>query len=478
MRPSHYWIVTIGLAAALCSANDALAQATVGAVTPPSNVDVVIDTMRGASVIWMEEMLKMGALLYASLLVMEWMIRSGYLALQGGADVKAVFILFFQLILRRGSWGGIIASGSLFLPNLVRGFHEAGVRAGNAAAGAVAGGIAANSGRRPAVTPQALAEGVFEFAVAQWENLSVWTPDLLTMWSSIVMSTLVVVISFGLCSLFTWFVYIRAYLKLGGAVLLGFGGSSVTEHIAKSYLQSLVSAGVSLMMIELVKSLVFPFLNSWIDYAKQDPSISLQTSWRMALGGFAMAVCIISIPNVSQSMVSGGGGGQTAEGMTLAAIWTAMRAASGIGAALSPAAGAAASGLGAVLSAGGTPPPSGAGGAGVPSPPSPPPLPSGGGAGAAAGTGGSGATAGGSGGSNGGGAPTGPIGPGPSGSTNPGGTGQGPIAGASTTASNNAQASSSWDSRIGPAASHTAASAGQAASANTSASLSSGKGKA
>ena len=421
------------------------AQAAGAAAAPPSNVDSVIDTMRAASVVWMGEMLRMAGYLYGTLFVMEWTVRSGFLALQGSADVKAVFVLFFQLLLRRGAWGGIISGGALFLPSIVRGFHEAGIRAGSAAAGA-AGSFGGTGGQRAAVTPQALAEGVFDFAAVQWEKMSIWTPDFLKASSSILAAAAIVVIAFALCSLFTWLVYIRAYLKFGGAILLGFGGSSVTEHIAKSYLQSLVSAGVSLMMIELVKSLCFPFLNAWMMYARQDPAFSLQTSWRMSLGGFVIAVCIISIPGVSQSMVSGGGGGQTAEGMTLAGIWTAIRAASGVGS-LAAATGAASSAAAPAAAAattfggGGLPPPiGGTGGSGAPPSPSPAPLspaPSGGAGG------GSASTAAGRppGGAHGGGGPT--------------ATGSGPWADASGTPSAGAPAPSSlasrddWTQRIG-----------------------------
>lgn len=119
--------------------------------------------------------------------------------------------------------------------------------------------------------------------------------------------------------------WVQAWVVVGaGSILLGFGGSVWTRSLATGYLRHAVGAGVKLMVLELLQSLMLGHVKAWVDAAHGGDTFDLELLTTVLVSTVIMVVMIATIPAYVSSIVTGAvmNGGEAA--LTRAAAAMAM----------------------------------------------------------------------------------------------------------------------------------------------------------
>lgn len=309
---------------AITQGTGAITNATGGIVTgggltgpAPEGMDAVLREARDASKEWMERMTPTVWSVFLGLALIDLVLLLGKATITG--ELHNVMDALIQFGLRKGFWAFVIISYSTLIPSVVLSLHQV--------------GLTASSHLGSGISAQRLMNAVGELARVQTEGMSSFN---VLRSAELLLAILLVFVSSMLLAGFSWLAWFRAYVVMGaGKIMVGFAGSRFSEDMAVRSLQYSVSAGIHLMVNELLQGLFFKYLCLWIETAQKDTNFGLQTAMVIVGSAVAMVIALISVPGFCAS-IAHGGNSHVADAALMAATVKALSAAAGAaGAAIS-----------------------------------------------------------------------------------------------------------------------------------------------
>jgi type IV secretion system protein TrbL len=147
---------------------------------------------------------------------------------------------------------------------------------------------------------------------------------------AIVLSAIVICISYALMAGLLAITLVESYIfTYAGIIFLGFGGSGITRHISKQYLQGMVAIGAKLMVIQLIVGLGVTMTHQWQAQIAADASlINLKLLFNILGGSIIFLALTKAIPETVQGMLTGSSatsiGGMVSSAMAMGSITQAM----------------------------------------------------------------------------------------------------------------------------------------------------------
>ena len=143
---------------------------------------------------------------------------------------------------------------------------------------------------------------------------------------AIVLSAIIICISFALIAGLLAITLVESYIfTYAGIIFLGFGGSGITRHISRQYLQGMVAIGAKLMVIQLIVGLGVTMMHQWEAQIQADSAlINVKLLFNMIGGSVIFLALTKSIPETVQGMLTGSSatsiGGMVSSAMALGSI--------------------------------------------------------------------------------------------------------------------------------------------------------------
>ena len=206
----------------------------------------------------------------------------------------------------------------------------------------IAGKATQAAGGTSSLSPSEIFDSALLLVDKITEQVSFWAPGEST---GIVLSAIVILVSFASVAAFTLVALIEMYFALSvGVLILGFGSSRFTNDYSKRYLGYIVSIGMKLMVLQLLVGTGQTFILDWTQEFDQHSNSQV-----MVLIGASLVMLILvkTVPDSIQSIINGAsfssGGGSMLTGMAAGGIAGAAASTTGAGLAVREAAKIAAS---------------------------------------------------------------------------------------------------------------------------------------
>lgn len=199
--------------------------------------------------------------------------------------------------------------------------------------------------------PQIVIDDMVKLCVEELASLSI--VELGATVVAMVFGLFVVLVLFAVIGAQLVLAEVQAYVVLGaGALTLAFGGSIWTRQMALAYMRHAFGAGLKLMLIEMLQSVVLGHLHGWVNTAlSEDGSLKVETLTTMLSSSVVLALMVLTIPDKLTAIVTGSVGA-TAEAMIAGgAIAAAAKAVGSAGGAVASALGGSSTGKAAALGA-------------------------------------------------------------------------------------------------------------------------------
>jgi len=271
-------------------------------------LDTLEDKFETESAKWREPLLKIARGLFFGLVVIEWIISFGFIALNGGglndiasATIRSILFVGFGLVLLENpEWIQAVASG----------FIDSGSIA-----------ISGDKNSKAGVSSSNIFDMGLNTAKLIFAKMSKWSPvDAL----AYAITGVFIVVIFAVIAAITLVALIEMYIILSaGVVLLGFMATSFTKDIGLKYINYALSIGVKLFTIQLIAGLTIGVVQTYVTDVLNDGGLGIASALTLVAIGVVSLYLIQQIPNFAQSLISGVSLG------SLPNVGTAARAASG-----------------------------------------------------------------------------------------------------------------------------------------------------
>ena len=262
----------------------------VSAQTSDNILDNVENVFQAQTGVWQPRLLDVARKLFFGLVVIEWILTFGFIALNGGGlnDIAAatlrsiLFIGFGIILLNNPNWVG----------DITRGFMDSGKIAVSGSSGGTAG-----------VNPSNIFDMGLDTAKIIFSKMSRWSPvDSI----AYALTGLFIVIIFAVIAAIALVAFIEMYIILSaGVVMLGFMATRFTKDIGLKYINYAVSLGVKLFMIQMIAGLTVGVVTNYIDAVVVDGGLGIASALTLVAIGVVSVYLIQQIPNYAQSLVSG-----------------------------------------------------------------------------------------------------------------------------------------------------------------------------
>ena len=222
--------------------------------------------------------------------------------LSGDNQPNSILARITRQLLTIGFFWNIVYYSDTWCSAIIESFRE------------IAGKATQSAGGTSSLSPSEIFDSALILVDKITEQVSFFAPGEST---AIVISAIVILISFASVSAFTLVALIEMYFALGvGVLVLGLGSSRFTNDYSKRYLGYIVSIGMKLMVLQLLVGTGQTFIIEWTENFDQHSSSQI-----MVLIGASLVMLILvkTVPDSIQSLINGAsftsGGGSMLAGM-------------------------------------------------------------------------------------------------------------------------------------------------------------------